>query len=265
MAMIRYDYRSEVLELSTSLVACVPDQAPPAAGFPVLYLLHGLSDDATMWARKTALEQHLQACALPLLVIMPQAHRSYYTDEVHGIDHWTHLTTEVPAVVSRTFRVSSERGDTFVAGLSMGGYGAMKWALREPERFGAAASFSGALGLAQRTVDPRASGALDGRLWDTIFDGQDVTDTEHDLLWLLDSMSEVAAALPPLRVACGTDDPLLPENERFIASARGLGLDLAVDLGPGAHTWDYWDAQVQGLLAWLPEVWTGDRPGLAGA
>ncbi|SDK95608.1 S-formylglutathione hydrolase FrmB [Glycomyces sambucus] len=250
MAMIRYDYRSEVLELSTSLTACVPDEAPPAEGYPVLFLLHGLSDDATMWARKTALERHLQACALPMLVVMPQAHRSYYTDEAHGIDHWTHVTTEVPAVVARTFRASAERRDTYVAGLSMGGYGAVKWALREPERFGAAASFSGALGLAQRTVDPLAAGALDGRLWDTVFDGRDVTGTEHDLLRLLESAPR--AALPPLRVSCGTDDPLLAENERFIASARGLGIDLAVDIGPGAHTWDYWDAQLQAFLAWLP-------------
>ncbi|PRY57313.1 alpha/beta hydrolase [Glycomyces artemisiae] len=250
MAMIRYDYRSEVLELSTSLVVCLPDAAPPTGGYPVLYLLHGLSDDATMWVRKTALEEHLQACALPLLVVMPQAHRSYYTDEAHGIDHWTHVTAEVPAVVSRTFRISAERRDTYVAGLSMGGYGAMKWALREPERFGAAASFSGALGLAQRTADPRAAGALDGRLWDTIFDGRDVTGTEHDLLRLLDSAA--GTALPPLRVTCGTDDPLLAENERFIASARRLGLDPAVDIGPGAHTWDYWDAQLRAFLEWLP-------------
>ena len=79
---------------------------------------------------------------------MPQVHRSFYADEAHGCRFWTFLSEELPAVVASFFRVSTRREDTFVAGLSMGGYGALKWALRQPERFAAAASLSGALDVA---------------------------------------------------------------------------------------------------------------------
>src|SRR4051795_10646195 len=113
---------------------------------PVLYLLHGLSDDHTAWLRNTSIDRY--AAARGLAVVMPQVQRSFYADEVHGGRYWTFLSEELPEVVGSFFRVSTRREDTYVAGLSMGGYGALKWALREPHRFAAAASLSGALDLA---------------------------------------------------------------------------------------------------------------------
>ena len=126
---------------------------------PVLYLLHGLSDDDTIWLRRTSIERYV--APLGLAVVMPQVHRSFYTDEAYGGRYWTFLSEELPALVGSLFRVSSRREDTFVAGLSMGGYGALKWALRQPERFAAAASLSGAVHVAglrtrrDRPEDPR--------------------------------------------------------------------------------------------------------------
>src|SRR6476619_7886720 len=105
---------------------------------PVLYLLHGLSDDDTIWLRRTSIERYV--AALGLAVVMPQVHRSFYTDEAYGNRYWTYLSEELPEIVHGFFRLSRRREDTFVAGLSMGGYGALKWALRDPGRFAAAAS-----------------------------------------------------------------------------------------------------------------------------
>ena len=151
MALLRCDFFSETLGLSTSMTVILPQQTSgqigmtgaTAAEIPVLYLLHGLSDDDTIWSRRTSIERYV--APLGLAVVMPQVHQSFYSDEVHGLPFWTFLTEELPALVSGFFHVSTRREDTFVAGLSMGGYGAMKWALRQPDRFAAAASLSGAL------------------------------------------------------------------------------------------------------------------------
>src|SRR3954451_5213569 len=133
MALVRCDFFSDVLELSTSMTVILPQSTSAQIGMsgsaavgdpPVLYLLHGLSDDDTSWLRRTSVERY--AAALGLAVVMPQVHRSFYTDEAHGSRYWTFLSEELPALVSRFFRVSQERRDTFVAGLSMGGYGALK-------------------------------------------------------------------------------------------------------------------------------------------
>jgi len=248
MAVIRCDFRSTVQEQATSMLVVAPEEPAPEGGFPVLYLLHGLSDDATAWLRQTRLERHLEGTGL--LVVMPQVHRSYYTDEAHGSDYWTFLTDELPDRVAGMFNVSAQRSHTFVAGLSMGGYGAFKWALHQPHRFAAAASLSGALGIAQRTIHGRSVGALDARIWDAVFDGADVTGGDADLLWLL--RRATPASLPALYSSCGTDDALYPENVAFAEAALECGIELLVEDGPGEHTWDYWDAYLSRVLQWLP-------------
>src|SRR3954464_2876128 len=155
MALVRCDFFSDVLGLSTSMTVVLPQATSAQIGMtgaatggdaPVLYLLHGLSDDDTIWLRRTSIARY--AAPLGLAVVMPQVGRSFYTDEAHGNRYWTFLSEELPAVVGSFFRISDRREDTFVAGLSMGGYGAVKWALRQPERFAAAATLSGALDLA---------------------------------------------------------------------------------------------------------------------
>src|SRR5258705_10079650 len=135
MAHIRCDFFSDVLGLSTSMTVILPQRTQAQIGLsgaagaeppPVLYLLHGLSDDDTIWLRRTSIERYV--APLGLAVIMPQLQRSFSLDEAHGNRYWTFLSDELPAIVESFFRVSHRREDTFVAGLSMGGYAAMKWA-----------------------------------------------------------------------------------------------------------------------------------------
>jgi len=152
MALLTCHFFSEALGVSTAATVLLPESARGQIGMggadvegppPVLYLLHGLSDDETIWTRRTSIERYVAERGLA--VVMPRGGRSMYADEVHGGGYWTFLTQELPRAVQQFFRVSDRREDTFVAGLSMGGYGAFKWALREPWRFAAAASLSGAL------------------------------------------------------------------------------------------------------------------------
>ena len=159
---------------------------------------------------------------------------------------WTFLSEELPALVHRFFRVSDRREDTFVAGLSMGGYGAFKWALREPGRFAAAASLSGALDVAgmDRHDDRPHIVELLGRVF-----GRPVAGTDDDLLHLL---AAGHPDLPRLLLRCGTEDHLLAANQRFVAACREHDVDLDAEFGPGEHEWGYWDTQIQAVLDWLP-------------
>ena len=255
MALINCDFYSEVLELSTSMTVLLPQQtrtqigltgaAAGEHGAPVLYLLHGLSDDHTIWQRRTSIERY--AAPLGLAVVMPAVHRSFYADERHGGRYWTFLSEELPELVSQFFRVSTRRADTYVAGLSMGGYGAFKWALRQPGRFAAAASMSGAVDavdLARRS--DRAS------LFERVYGGRSVP-PEDDLFALLAAADP--ATLPALHLSCGTGDQLFPANERFAAAAEKAGVPLTVDFRPGGHDWQFWDDEIRTVL----DRFTGSR------
>ncbi len=257
MAHLRCDFYSEALGLSTSMTVILPQQTSNQIGVtgaatsgpaPVLYLLHGLSDDDTIWLRHTSIERYVGP--LGLAVVMPQVHRSFYTDEVYGGRYWTFLSEELPDIVGSFFRVSDRREDTFVAGLSMGGYGAMKWALRQPERFAAAASLSGAMDVAARGrgLEP----PVDTRMFDRIFGGINRAGTEDDLLALLRTAD--TAGLPRLSVHCGTEDFLLDENRAFVAACAAAGVPLDSAFPPGAHEWGFWDTHIQEVLAWM---WRG--------
>lgn len=255
MAHLRCDFFSEALSLSTSMTVLLPQHTTTQIGMagrtvegdpPVLYLLHGLSDDDTIWLRRTSIERYV--APLGLAVVMPQVHRSFYSDGAYGGRYWTFLSEELPQLVGSLFRVSGRREDTFVAGLSMGGYGALKWALRRPERFAAAASLSGAVdvaGLRTRRERPE-----DPRLFERVFGEQDPAGTDDDLLALVRRAD--IASLPSLYLCCGTEDQLIGDNRLFQQVCADAGVPLTADFGPGPHDWDYWDRTIQDVLAWLP-------------
>jgi putative tributyrin esterase len=133
-----------------------------------------------------------------------------------------------------------------VAGLSMGGYGAVKWALLEPGRFAAAASLSGALDV----VRLRDDHPQDPVLFDRVFGQRPPADGPDDLMWLVRHAD--VAQLPPLYMCCGTEDELYADNLAFRDACAAARVPVTTDFGPGAHDWSYWDAQIQRVLAWLP-------------
>ncbi len=254
MARFRCDFFSEALGMGTSMTVLLPERTSAGIGMadsatagdpPVLYLLHGLTDDDTIWTRRTSIERYV--APLGLAVVMPQAGRSFYADEAHGNRYWTFLSEELPAVCHSFFRLSDRREDTFVAGLSMGGYGAVKWALRQPQRFAAAASLSGALNVAHRRHHPTSP--MDPTVWHTVWGDRAVAGADDDTVALLE---RAGTDLPALYVACGTEDFLHEDNTRFVDTARRRGVPVTVDFSPGDHDWAYWDAKIQDVLAWLP-------------
>jgi S-formylglutathione hydrolase FrmB len=183
---------------------------------------------------------------------MPAVHLSFYNDMAHGLKYWQFISEEVPAVVRDLFPLSSERKDNFVAGLSMGGYGAFKMALTHPERYAAAASLSGALDI-RAVTSPRSD--RNNRIWlaemRTVFgDLSKVPGSKHDLMTLAKKVSK-APVKPRLYQCCGTEDHLYDDNIRFRDAVHNLPLDLTYEQGPGEHNWAYWDRMIQNVLAWM--------------
>ena len=241
MALLQCAFFSEVLGVSTHANVILPqEEASSGRPLPVLYLLHGRSDDETSWLRWSAIERHV--ADLGIAVVMPNAARSFYTDQAVGYDYFTYITGELPTIMRSFFPLSGARADTFVAGLSMGGYGAIKWALRKPESVAAAASLSGALDIAVRDQDAE---------WLATHESAERTRAEGDDLFALGD-GIAADACPALYVSCGTDDHLLDENRRFRDHGRSRGLPLMYAELSGGHEWRLWDEEIQRVLAWLP-------------
>lgn len=248
MALLTCDFFSDVLQVGTSMTVILPQATEEQIGVsgaresgppPVLYLLHGLSDDHTAWQRYTAIGRYAEGAGLA--VVMPAVHRSFYANEVYGHRYFDFVSEELPSIVQSFFRVSSRPEDTFVAGLSMGGYGAIKLALTHPDRFAAAASLSGALDIRYLAQRPDRDDVFH-RVYDRTIGDAD------DLFTLL----AAAPSVPPLHVSCGTEDLLLPGNRRFVDAATAAGASVTTDFRPGDHEWGLWDDVIEDVIAWLP-------------
>jgi putative tributyrin esterase len=256
MILTQTNLFSDVLSIRCTINVLLPQRKPDdpkdvyRTPFRVLYLLHGYSDDHTAWQRWTSIERHVEN--LNLAVIMPAAQNSFYTDMTHGGKYFTFLTEELPATVHDLFPLSNERSDTFVAGLSMGGYGAFKLALSCPEKYAAAASLSGAVDIcdALKEHDDPGNKAWLESMRNIFGDLEKVPGSRHDLFALAQNVSH-SAAKPRLFQYCGTEDFLYAGNLRFRDFIRPLGFDYSYTETPGDHTWKYWDVQIQNFLAWL--------------
>lgn len=247
MAFFQCNHFSNRLGLSTAMNVILPN-GPAGDGYPVLYLLHGLSDDHTIWMRRTSIERY--ADAYGIAVVMPNVHRSFYTDMAAGLSYWQYISEEVPELVRSWFPITRERAHTFAAGLSMGGYGAFKLALRCPDRFAAGASLSGALDMAHPWDNPSEQENAEYR-W-TFGSLEEMRGSGNDLFYLADELAASNREKPKLFQCCGTEDFLYGMNTKFRDHANRLGFDLTYEEGPGTHEWGYWDSNIQRVLAWLP-------------
>ena len=220
---------------------------PPFATF---YLLHGLSDDYTIWLRRTSIERYAER--YPLIVVMPDGYRGFYTNNDAGPAYATYLAEELVATIERTFPAKRERASRGVGGLSMGGYGAFKLALTHPERYVAAASLSGAVDIREVV---KGHGNPQDQRWlaemRTVFgDLKKVPGSQHDLFTLARKVSK-APVKPRLYQCCGTEDFLYADNIRFRDAVQKLSFDYIYEEGPGEHVWSYWDKMIQNVLAWM--------------
>jgi putative tributyrin esterase len=264
MALVHIDFFSEVLGLCCQADVILPQKqqgigqqgASQSGDVPVLWLLHGASDDHTIWQRRTSIERYV--APLGIAVVMPAVQLSFYTNMEYGGRYFDYLTDELPVLMRDFFHFSARREDNFVAGLSMGGYGAFKAALTRPEQYAAAASLSGALDIhaliSRWANDPVAKQNEQRQTLMKIIFGkpQAIEGSKHDLLHLMKKGVVGGIDLPKLFVTCGTEDFLYADNLKFRDEAQRLGVELAYHEEPGAHEWGYWDRNIQKVLDWLP-------------
>ena len=262
MALLHTHFFSNTLGICCSMDVILPEagqgigitgcSAGTAGGpelLPVLYLLHGLSDDQTIWQRRTSIERYV--AGRRLAVVMPAVNRSFYTDQKQGYRYWTFISEELPQIVQSLFHISSRRQDTFAAGLSMGGYGALKLGLRCPERFAAVASLSGAVDLAHFLgSDDPATIAEGNRIFGSL---AEYAGGDEDLFALAERTAQAGMPLPGIFLACGDADFLYADNLRFRPHLERLGYRPVWREKAGAtHEWGYWDELIQQVLDWLP-------------
>ncbi len=264
MALVTCDFFSDALEVGCTMNVVLPQPTEEQIGvegdgvaatdFPVLYLLHGLSDDHSAWLRYSSVERY--AAAAGLAVVMPAVNRSFYANERTGGRYWDFISEELPTVVGNFFRVSQDPADTYVAGLSMGGYGAMRLALSHPEKFAAAATLSGALDLDELSSRPERIELFERIFGDTIPD-------DANVFTLLENAD--AAALPRIHVSTGTEDApgLVKGNRRFVAALEEKGVDVTTDFRPGEHVWSLWDTLLPEVIDWMLAPAAGPVPATA--
>ena len=251
MALLHVQFFSEVLGMGSRMNVILPQRTQgqigmagnaPAGKYPTLYLLHGMSDDYTTWQRRTSIERYVSELGWAV-------HLSWYTNMAHGGRYFDYVAKELPHICREFFPAMSSRPqDTYVAGLSMGGYGALKLALSAPETFGAAASLSGAVDMAKRCEEQDGKDSY----WTDVFGpASRVRGGENDLFALAESLASTGEKLPPIYLWCGTEDVLIGDNRRLRDSLTEWGYALTYEESAGAHRWDYWDGKIQSVLKWL--------------
>lgn len=249
MALLYVDFFSGALGVCTNMEVILPQKGwytqKEENTYPVLYLLHGMSDDCTIWSRRTSIERY--ATNYGIAVVMASAQLSYYSDMVSGSKFYTFFAEELPAICHDFFpRISQKREDTFVAGLSMGGYGAFKLALRKPEQYAFAGSLSGALDIQNNVIHPD--------VWKLAFGGSDkIAGSENDLFFLAEELQKSGKEVPQLYFNCGIEDSLVfGQNERFDEHLTALKIEHTYERFSGCHSWEYWDEHIQDILKRLP-------------
>jgi putative tributyrin esterase len=248
MALIRLDHVPETVQVNLPLNILLPDpgrmDGVPVSERKVLYLLHGLSDDASAWQRFTIIEP--LARAYGLVVVMPSVGRSFYIDQPNGQQYFTYLTEELPDYLHDVFGLAPRREDTFIAGNSMGGYGAFKAALLRPDLYAAAASFSGVLSLAILTLNPDDPRQEEFTL--LFGDPQALAGSENDPAVWLQGAAQHPDEFPYLYIAVTRQEDLYPLSVGFHAACQSLGIPCEYHEEDGGHNWFSWDHQIRHFL-----------------
>lgn len=264
MGYMRISFLSRVLGFHTNATVILPSDRPMAEGqsleeacrigerFPVLYLLHGGGGNAFDWPRFTGVERYAEERGMA--VVMPEVGAtSFYSDMVHGYPYFTFLSEELPTMMETLFPIGGSREKRFVAGLSMGGYGTLKWAFRKPEFFSAAAALSGSSLVMEIFDQGFGSSAEDDKRsmvnlnWGGL---EKLRNSPDDTRYMLDRIGENPSAYPALYVAIGTEDPTYEYTGHFMDYAKKCGIPIRYEEGPGGHEWKFWDAFLPRAMDW---------------
>lgn len=266
MPWAQVHWRSDVLDKQTAVQVLLPRVG--RGPFPVLYLLHGIGGDSTIWLRHSRIEWYVRE--LPLMVVMPDGYRGFYTDNEQGPAYARHFGRELIDFIDRNFQTRPVRSARAIGGLSMGGYGALRLGLGFADKFCSINSHSGA--LARSNADFSHQAEEEGRHRDKTKEflaelrrvfGARPNGTAHDVL-VLARQALAAGNLPHLMIDCGTEDFLIEDNRDFHRQLEAAGIPHDYREHKGAHDWDYWDRHVQASVKFHCEHLGVERSPLPG-
>lgn len=245
MALFTGNLRSSALDMETQVQVMLPQDITGAARpKKTVFLLHGIRQNASSWIRKSNVERY--ATEHNFALVIPEVQRSFYADMKYGLPYFTYITEELPRLASVLFGLPTDRESLCVAGLSMGGYGAMKCALGRPDVFSAGASLSGAVDI-RRVMELQRERQPERLPEMYAICGMEGEVSEGDDLFFL---ADQAAALPPekrpsLFACCGSEDFLIAHNRRFDQKLKSLPLLYQYKEWPGVHNWRFWDPAIE--------------------
>lgn len=249
MALIELKFFSQTLGMQAEAYIVVPQKSTSGEigiegksdnkEYKCLYLLHGLSDDHSIWLRRTSIERY--AADYGICIVMPCGAKSFYTDMKYGMKYFSYITEELPHIVSEFLKVSDKREDTYIAGLSMGGYGALKAALKKPEVFCAAAGLSSVADIKNRMLDD---------VLVPVF-GEELNIPDEEDLFFLAEKTNSNPLKPRIFMGVGTEDFLYDSNIRLKERFEQLNYDFIYRESSGTHSWAFWDEYIQYVLKWM--------------
>lgn len=239
MARVNIKYESKVLGKETGINVVVPEKDYDGK-YKCLYLLHGLGDDENTWLERSGIEKYAEKHGI--VVVMPCAEASFYTNMKKGYDYYDYIAKELPQFIRETFNVSDKREDNFVAGLSMGGYGALKVGLRECGSFAAIGSLSPCGDIA------RLEG-FDCFLTDAF--GDELVVPEEDDILCLAKKVENDPLKPRIYLGIGLEDFLYENDKTLRALLEESKFDYTYRESHGMHNWAFWDEYIQYVLEWM--------------
>lgn len=262
MAFVTINYFSKCLMRTVTVNAVIPVDKMTFPGMPVrekkpfktLYLLHGIFGNYTDWADGTRITRWAQDCNL--VVVMPSGDNHFYVDcEDTGEMYGEFVGKELVELTRDMFPLSHKREDTFIAGLSMGGYGAVRNGLKYWETFSHIGALSAGYildGVIHSTQDvpvPTNSRSFYSHVFGNL---EELIGSDKDYKALIMKLKEQKADIPRIYMACGTEDFLLEANRDYYAFLKENDVNVSYEEGPGSHEWDFWDTYIYKLLEWLP-------------
>ncbi|MCD8104892.1 MAG: esterase family protein [Lachnospiraceae bacterium] len=239
--------------------ACIERNASHLAGaeekpFKTLYLLHGIFGNYTDWVSGTNIQRWAEE--KNLAVVMPSGENAFYVDRpAENNFYGEFIGQELVEITRKMFPLSRKREDTFIAGLSMGGYGALRNGLKYHETFGCIAGLSSAMiadGIEKRTDDTPVF--IESRSFaESIFGNLDeLAESDKNPAFLAKKLAKEGAGIPAIYLTCGTSDSLLEPNRKFVKLLESLDIPVTYVEGEGAHEWDFWNRSIKKVLDWLP-------------
>ena len=252
MALVSVHYRSDQLKKTVEILLTVPDCngefQKPLSEYPVVYLLHGLSEDASSWIRKSNVERY--ALERGLVLVMPSVDRSMYCDGVLGQNYFTYLTRELPGYLEKVFGLSRKREQNFLMGFSLCGVGAARASLTYPERYAAWGSLSGLVDLMPMLF--RLDDSVREEFPFLAAEAERIDTTPLNPVNLIDGEKQKR-----LRgyLSCGLKDDLLICTRRFQEASQRAGLPNRFTYVPDrGHDWTFWEEQIPLFFDFITEV-----------